>query len=829
MGSDLLDDYVRGIGTTLRTALPATAIRHRSMDARLLLARAALGDKHGLDDLLIAARAGDRRWLGRAKRRKQAGLLAGLAQVMALQDLLPTDRTDALKLYDLIRDCYGPEALSPANQALHAQLTLVWEGPERVPQLLAGYRRMSASARQSLEVDLKNPFVANRPAEPWLAAFRDLLPQPWPTLGGNVNLTAFDRLTSTVPPDRVEAPQRVSVVVTSYLPGEGLLTAVRSILAQSWRNVEVVIVDDGSPPEYDGMLQRALALGDRIRLVRHRENQGTYAARNSALAACAGEFVAFQDSDDWSHPRRLEMQVQPLVADRRLVASTSEGLSVTEELMLTRPGVRSGRFNPGARVLRRVPGIGKVGYFDRVRKAADSEYIGRIQAAFGQRAVRHVEGGPLALIRLSANSLSRAEIRAHWMHPARIAYSSAYLRWHHLIAAGEASPLRPADGSDRPFAAPPHLLGSSGTRHYDVVMVGDWRFQDGPVRAAVDEIRALLGAGLRVAVAHLESYRAVYRLRYPLCAPVQQLVNDGRIDNVSLRDPVEADLVIVRQAGVLQFAAEEASALRPARVLVVGDQLPERGYAPRKCAAKARLMFGVEPLWCPQDPAVRSALRAADPEGPLTAWDLPPVLDVAGWVSTRTATTPGMPIAGVDLCDGAALPPDLVGVDLRVRLADRPPTGPHELPRDWLVYEASEIPARPFLHQLDFYLHFPKHQQAEMLSRGALEAAAAGCVVLLPENAAALYGDAAVYTGPATALEVVRRFTAEPALFAEQSRRARAVATQAYDPQRYVERVIALARPPAPPAPRNGTPGVPVTEMWPSGDLAPGSTTGGRG
>jgi O-antigen biosynthesis protein len=839
MQSDLLDDYVRGIGPTLRTALPATAIRHRSMDARRLMAHAALGGSGTLEDLLTAARKGDRRWLARTKRRKHAGLFAGLAQIIALQDLLPSDQRDALALYELVRATYGPDALSPANQALHAQLTLAWDGPERVPDLLAGYRRMSAAARAGLNVDLQNPFVAARPPEPWLAAFQALLPKPWPTLGGNVNLAAFDRLTSPVPADRVEAPERVSVVVTAYRPGEGLITAVRSILAQSWRNVEVVIVDDGSPAEFDGVLQRALALGERIRLVRQLQNRGTYAARNAGLDASGGEFVAFQDSDDWSHPRRLELQVAPMLAEKRLVATTSDGLSVTEELLLTRPGVRSGRFNPSSLVFRRATVTTRIGYFDPVRKAADSEYIGRMQATFGARSVRHVETGPLALIRLSANSLSRAEIRAHWMHPARVAYSSAYLRWHQAIAAGEARPYRPADGGDRPFAAPPHLLGGAGpTRAYDVVMVGDWRFQDGPVRAAIDEIRALADAGLRVAVAQLESYRAVYRLRYPMCGPIQQLVNDRRIDHVGLGAAVDTELVVVRQAEVLQFAAEPPPApepaagteeqigdgpspIRPRRVIVVADRAPGRRYAPATCAARARQLYGVEPLWCPSDPVVRSALRAADPAAPLTREDLPAVVDSSGWVSTRTGTTPGLPIVGADLCDGDTPPPDLRDADIRVRLADRPASDvEHQLPGSWLVYQPAEIGARPFLHQLDFYLHVPRQGAAGTLSRAALEAAAAGCVVVLPEPYAAGYGDAAVYTEPAGVPELIHRYVADPELYAEQSRRARAVVAKAHHPRLFVDRMVALIGPVTPPAPRNGGPGAAVTDVWPSGDLA---------
>src|SRR5690349_6947147 len=91
----LLGDYVTAIGSPLRTALAATAIRNRSEAARHLLARAALGTAGTLADLLAAARAGDRRWLSRIRSRVDPGVLCALAQTIALQDLEPDDRTDA--------------------------------------------------------------------------------------------------------------------------------------------------------------------------------------------------------------------------------------------------------------------------------------------------------------------------------------------------------------------------------------------------------------------------------------------------------------------------------------------------------------------------------------------------------------------------------------------------------------------------------------------------------------------------------------------------------------------------------------------------------------
>jgi glycosyltransferase involved in cell wall biosynthesis len=808
----VIDDYVSAIGPALRTALPATAIRNRSLDARHLLVRAAIGDAGTLDDLLDAARTGNRRWLSRIRRRVDTPVLAALAQTLALQDIAPDDRRDALGVYELIRSALGPNALSPANQGLHAQLALAWDGPEKARELLDGYRGIKDVVRAGLEIDLLNPFVAARPAGPWLAAFRTLLPPPWPSIAGAGSPVPFDRLTAPAPRERVDAPQRVSVVVTSYRPGEGLITAIRSILGQTWSNVEVILVDDASPAEFEPVLRRAVALGDRIRLVRLAVNSGTYAARNAGLDASGGEFVTFQDSDDWSHPRRLEWQVRPLLNSRRVVATTSDGISVTDDLRLTRIGVRSGRLNPSSLLFRRTAVTGRIGYFDRVRKAADSEYIGRIQAAFGARAVQHVGDEPVALIRLSAHSLSRSEIKAHWMHPARVAYSSAYLRWHRLIARGEAQPFRPADGSGRPFAAPAHLLtGEARTRSYDVVMVADWRFLEGTQFSAVAEIRALTGAGMRVAVAQLESYRAVHLKRMPLAAPVQELINAGLIDQVLLGERVDAGLLIVRQASVLQFASGDSSGIRAPRALVVADRAPVRGdgvdrrYVPATCNAAMLRLFEVDPVWCPQDAGVRAVLRTVDPALPLTSADLPIAVDASGWTADRAGASAERPIAGTDLCDAGAWPADvadalavhhrLSGVDVRLRLPDRP-QWTADLPGEWLGYAAADLGPRPFLHQLDFYLHFPHRRAAETFSRPALEAAALGCVVVLPERYAARYGDAAVYCEPDDVDELIHRYAGDRGRYAEQSRRARAVVARAHEPRVFAERIAELVRPP---------------------------------
>ncbi|MEU4687829.1 glycosyltransferase family 2 protein [Actinoplanes sp. NPDC023714] len=797
----LLDDHVTLAGAGAELSLPHTAMRNRSVAARSVLWRAARASGT-LEELLEAARSGDTRPLRGFRRRADPALLAGLAQTIALQDELPGDREDALALYALIRTGLGARAVPPAHQALHTQLAYAWQGPAQARDLLAAYRRIPQPARETLEIDLANPYAGGSvPEETWLARFGRLFPAPAPALMAAPERLPFDRLT-TAPAASVQSDQRVTVVVTAFRPGVGLITAVRSIAAQTWRNLEILIVDDASPPEYDAVLAEAEALDDRVRVLRLPENSGTYAARNAGVEAAHGEFVTFQDSDDWSHPRRVELQVQPLLRRTDVVATTSEGISVTDQLVMTRPGIRRGRVNVSSLLFRREAVTLRIGCFDRVRKAADSEFMERIQAAFGPDAVRRV-AKPLALIRLSEGSLSRAEIRAYWMHPARTAYMSAYRCWH---ASGE--PLRQEPGGrERPFVAPPHLTGGAAAPGWDVVVAADWRFLAGTQRAALAEVRALRRAGLAVAIMHLESLRSVHRQRRSLSPGVQQLINTGQVTQVLESDRIEAGLLLVRQPEVLQFAPEGGCGLRPRRVLLAADRAParpdgsDRRYTVEAASAAVRRLYGVDPLWCPQDAGVRALLEGAD----LTEFDLS--ITVRPEDVRRPLPDPaGPPVVGLDLCDAGEWASDLAailavprrckGADVRVRLPENP-LRPGTLPVDWLVYEAGDLDPRTFVAQLDFYLHFPPDQAPELLSRPALEAAATGCVVLVPERLRDAYGDAAVACRPADVPKVIRRFQTEPRRWAEQSRRARAAIARDHRPDVLAERIGALARPPA--------------------------------
>ncbi len=97
----------------------------------------------------------------------------------------------------------------------------------------------------------------------------------------------------------------VSVVVTAYNAERWIEETIRSVLAQTWRDLELVVVDDGST---DATAQIVKRYGAPVRYL-HQENQGQPAARNAGIRAARGRYVAFLDADDLWLPTKLERQM----------------------------------------------------------------------------------------------------------------------------------------------------------------------------------------------------------------------------------------------------------------------------------------------------------------------------------------------------------------------------------------------------------------------------------------------------------------------------------------------------------------------------------------
>ena len=103
----------------------------------------------------------------------------------------------------------------------------------------------------------------------------------------------------------------ISIILPTFNRSRYLPLALDSILAQTYRDLEVIVVDDGST---DDTGQVVVPYSGQIRYI-YRENQGRGAARNAGLEHATGEYIAFLDSDDLWYPDKLERQVTVLEAN----------------------------------------------------------------------------------------------------------------------------------------------------------------------------------------------------------------------------------------------------------------------------------------------------------------------------------------------------------------------------------------------------------------------------------------------------------------------------------------------------------------------------------
>lgn len=817
----LFRDYLsRALVRDDGAALDATILRVGSSSGRELLAWHASGGT-----LSSAQIASELRLLAKSEHRARARarLLSlmpdwavRLARVIALQNFCSDDRRVALDLLEFLLAREDAPELDRRNARFFCDLALEQNRTGLVREVLRRFKQ-NRSDRLMVQADLANPFAAGGvKIDEWLALFNAPFAaaglEPVDLLRDSAveTVAPFDRLSCDCE-DKVVGPL-VTIIVSCWRPDHQLLTSVESLLAQTWQSLEVIVVDDASPVEFSPLLARVEALDSRVSVIRQSVNRGTYVARNTALAVARGEFVTFQDSDDWSHPRRIERQVRHLLANPDLIGATANLMRVTESLRLALPGSPAVQEALPLFMFRREPVLARIGYYDTVRKSADREYIERVQIVFGQR-IKQASSEPLGIYRLLEGSLSRAEFRPGWRHAARNIYKDAFDTWHAKIAAGHASPWRSAELDQRTFPAPRRFQIEQdqleATQNYDFVFIGDWRQYGGPQKSMIEEIRALKAAGHRIAICQQEAFRFMTRHRHGNCAAIREMIYEGVVDEVAMSDRLNVGVLILRYPPILQFVRHEPSAWTVSRAMVVANQAPHEHdgtdlrYRVSDCVANFRHLFGIDAVWVPQGPIVRDAIAASVPPGLLEAEDLPGIVDIREWRMPSRRLHGGPPVIGRysrdnmmkfpgDAAELLQCYPDTDEIDVRIMGgANCCPAilGARSVPPNWSVLPYNDVPVQAFLATLDFFVYFDNDHIVEAFGRSILEALASGLVVVLPEKFRRVFGDAAVYAEPAQVRDVVSTLHADPDRYRTLSERGVAYVRTHFSRETYARRL----------------------------------------
>ena len=112
----------------------------------------------------------------------------------------------------------------------------------------------------------------------------------------------------------------ISVVIPVCNRAHAITRSVGSICRQSYENLDIIVIDDCSTDDIEGAI--ATLDDPRVRLIRREKNGGAAAARNSGLAAAAGDLVAFMDSDDISLFDRFEQEMSFFAVCQRIISAS---------------------------------------------------------------------------------------------------------------------------------------------------------------------------------------------------------------------------------------------------------------------------------------------------------------------------------------------------------------------------------------------------------------------------------------------------------------------------------------------------------------------------
>lgn len=200
--------------------------------------------------------------------------------------------------------------------------------------------------------------------------------------------------------------KKVSIIVTTYNSAEFIENCIDSLLNQTIDNIEVIVVDDASTDNTVKILKRYPT----IKIIELSENNGTYHARNIGIAHSSGEFITFQDSDDWSHPERVSIQLQHLLRNINTVVNFSNFFRVDESTGL--PSCRQNypllRLNISSMMIRKETLEEVGGFDDKHRVESDKRLLNKILSNYGENSISYIKL-PLAVGLLRHKSLTTAK------------------------------------------------------------------------------------------------------------------------------------------------------------------------------------------------------------------------------------------------------------------------------------------------------------------------------------------------------------------------------------------------------------------------------------
>ena len=345
---------------------------------------------------------------------------------------------------------------------------------------------------------------------------------------------------------------------------------------------------------------------------------------------------------------------------------------------------------------------------------------------------------------------------------------------------------------------------------FDMIIVADFRFPGGTSTAIADEVRAARAAGLKLGALQWDAplFARSNRPRHPR---LQDLVDRGEIVMLTASQHAQTPLLVVHNPYIMTRAGMPLARIEADTRIMVAHQTPTdaRGrlyYDPWQVEKHAAAAFGGPFVWAPISPVCRDSFDRAGVDLPRLDEDWTNVIFVDDWGRPRTAPRASRPVIGRHSrvqrdkwpdgrCRILEVYPDDPGIEVRllgVGSDVRKLVG--EVPGNWTAWDFNEVAVTDFLAGIDFFVYYHHPALVEAFGRTIAEAAAAGCVCILPPHFERTFGPAALYRPAGEAAETARSLAGDPEAFARQSARGRAEIDARFGPEVYRARLRRILR-----------------------------------
>jgi len=207
----------------------------------------------------------------------------------------------------------------------------------------------------------------------------------------------------------------ISIITPSYNSEKYISETIESVLAQTYKNWEMIIVDDVSSDDSLQIIEQYTQKDSRIKVIRSKQNMGPAHARNRAIKEAKGRYIAFLDSDDVWFPKKLEKQIQFLTENNLVITySAYETMDENSKYINTRNIQTSITYNDMLKSnhIGNLTGIYDTDFFGKVymKECGHEDYVLWLELL---KQIESTKGlsEPLAKYRIMSKSLSSNKLK----------------------------------------------------------------------------------------------------------------------------------------------------------------------------------------------------------------------------------------------------------------------------------------------------------------------------------------------------------------------------------------------------------------------------------